>query len=310
MQSMASHRRHVLGALIVGLTLVAAGCGNSGSDGTSGESNGSVTIGAFLPSESKILAGMYEGALQAEGIAVTVRSNLGSREDMQLALERGEIDLYPGYAATELEFVNNKAGEATPDVEATVDKLRERLGPKGATALAPSDAIDANAFAVTKATADKFNLRTLSDVVPVANQLTLGGPLDCPTDPFCQAGLEQAYGLAFKGFLPLDAGGPLTKTNLDQGTVDIALILSSDGAIPAKGYVVLEDDKRLQNADNIVPIIRTKAATERVRKVLDRVSTLLTTEELAALNKRADIDREDPAVLAAEWLTDNGFLED
>ena len=304
---MGFHRRNVFGALIIGLALVAAGCGDSDSDTTSGDAKGTVTIGAFNFSESAILAGMYEGALEADGFAVTVRPNLGNREVVYPALERGEIDLYPGYAATELEFVNKGAGEATPDTQATVDKLRERLAPKGITALDPSSAIDANAFAVTKATAAKFNLKKLSDVAPVANQMTLGGPPECPTRPFCQPGLEKTYGATFKGFLPLDAGGPLTKTALDQGQVDIALIFSSDGAIAAKEYVVLEDDKKLQAADNVVPIIRERAASDDARKALNRVSSLLTTDALIALNKRADIDKEDPKVLAEEWLKDNGF---
>jgi len=304
---MGSHRRHVLGALVVGLALVVAGCGDS--DGTGGDSKDTVTIGAFNFSESAILAGIYEGALEAEGFAVTVRSNLGNREVVYPALERDEIDLYPGYAATELEFVNKAAGEATPDAKATVEKLRERLAPKGLTALEPSEAIDANAFAVTKATADKFNLKKLSDLALVAGQLTLGGPPECPTRPFCQPGLEKTYGLTFKGFLPLDAGGPLTKTALDKGDIDVALIFSSDGAIPAKGYVVLEDDKKLQNADNVVPVIRDKAATEGARKALNRVSALLNTDDLAGLNKRADIDKEDPKVLADEWLKDHGFVK-
>ena len=300
-------------ALAVGmaaLALVATACGSDDDTGSgSGDQKGTVNIGAFNFSESAIIAHMYKGALEAEGYTANVRSNLGTREVVQPALERGEIDLYPGYAATDLEFVNKGAGEATPDAKATVDKLKSRLDPKGITALEPSPAVDQNAFAVTKATADRLRVSKLSDLVPHAAQLTLGGPPECPTRPFCQAGLESKYGLKFKGFKALDAGGPLTKNALANGDVDIALIFSSDGAIPARNFVVLEDDKKLQNADNVVPIVRKSVATGEVATVLNKVSAALTTADLAALNKRADIDKEDPDKLAQEWLTQHNLAK-
>ena len=305
---MSSRRRYAVVAVILGLALVASGCGDDEDETTTpAQQAKEVTIGALNFSESNILAAIYEGALEAEEFRVTVRPNLGSREIVAPALERGEIDLYPGYAATDLEFYNQAAGEATPDPQATVDKLRLRLTAKNLTALEPSPAIDTNAFAVTKATADKYKLTKLSDLAPVAGELRLGGPPECPTRPFCAAGLQKTYGIVFKEFRPLDPGGPLTKTALENGEVDVALIFSSDGAIPAKGFVVLEDDKKLQNADNVVPIIRTGAATEEARQVLNKVSAALTTEDLAELNKRADVDKEDPEVLAKDWLKEHGF---
>ena len=305
---MRSRRRYPVVAVILGLALVASGCGDDDEDETTPAAQAKeVTIGAFNFSESTILASIYEGALRAEGFEVTVRPNLGSREIVAPALERGEIDLYPGYAATDLEFYNQGAGEATPDPEATVDKLRLRLTAKNITALEPSPAIDTNAFAVTKVTAEKYSLKKLSDLAPVAGELRLGGPPECPTRPFCAAGLEKTYGIVFKEFKALDPGGPLSKSALENGDVDVALIFSSDGAIPAKGFVVLEDDRKLQNADNVVPIMRTGKATEEARQVLNKVSAALTTEDLAELNKRADVDKEDPEVLAKDWLKEHGF---
>ena len=304
---MRSRRKYAVVAIALGLALVASGCGDDEDESTGGVPAKEVTIGAFNFSESNILASIYEGALAAEGIKVTVRSNLGSREIVAPALERGEIDLYPGYAATDLEFYNQGAGEATSDPQATVDKLRLRLTAKNITALEPSPAIDTNAFAVTKATAEKYKLTKLSDLAPVAGELRLGGPPECPSRPFCAAGLQQTYGIVFREFKPLDAGGPLSKAALENGDVDVALIFSSDGAVPAKGFVVLEDDKKLQNADNVVPIIRTGAATEEARLALNKVSAALTTEDLAELNKRADVDKEDPEVLAKDWLKEHGF---
>ena len=293
---------------MVVLALMVAGCGDDDDEETTGgQARDTISIGAFNFTESAILAAIYEGALEAEGFTVTVRPNLGSREVVAPALERGEINLYPGYAATELEFFNKSAGEATPDAQVTVEKLRGHLEPKGLTALDPSPAVDANAFAVTRETAQRYNLKTLSDLAPVAGQLVLGGPPECPTRPFCALGLERTYGIKFKEFKQLDAGGPLSKSALDNGDVDVALIFSSDGAIAAKGYVVLEDDKKLQNADNVVPIMTARSATDEVRSVLNRVSAALTTEDLTQMNKRAELDKEDPSVLAEGWLKEHGF---
>jgi osmoprotectant transport system substrate-binding protein len=292
------------------VALLAGACGDSGDDanttGSTTPKKPSITIGAFNFNESAILANIYGKALEAEGYDVTIRPNLGNREVVEPALENGEIDMYIGYAATELEFINKGAGEATSDPDATVAKLNERLGAKDLIALEPSKAIDANAFAVTKATADRYSLKKLSDLAPVASQLTLGGPPECPTRPFCQPGLQSTYGLTFKGFKALDAGGPLSKAALSDGSVDVALIFSSDGAIKDKGFVVLEDDKLLQNADNVVPVLREEIATDEVRTILDGISAKLTTEQLTDLNKRADIDREDPDALAEGWIEEYG----
>lgn len=308
---MRSPRKRLIVAAVVGLALVAAGCssddGSENSAASTTPDKGSVTIGGFNFSESAILAGIYEGALKNAGFEVAVRPNLGSREVVAPALERGEIDLYPGYAATDLEFFNNAAGQATPDPQATTEKLRAALEAKGITALDPSPAANGNAFAVTKATADKYNLKKLSDLAPIGGELILGGPPECPTRPFCQQGLVNTYGITFKNFQSLDAGGPLSVAALENGDVQVALIFSTDASIPGKGFVVLEDDKQLQSADNVVPVIRTEVATEEAREILNRVSAELTTDDLAELNKQADVDKEDPEVLAQSWLDQHGF---
>ena len=307
---MRNRRVAVLLAVLASVSLVASGCGDDededptiGAGQGGGQPKATVTIGAFNFSESAILSHIYAGALRNDGYTANVRANLGSREIVAPALERGEIDLYIGYAATELEFYNSGAGEATADARETTEKLRSRIQPKGLTALQPSSAVDQNAFAVTQATADRLRVRRLSDLAAAAGELTLGGPPECPVRPFCAKGLEDTYGIRFKEFRALDAGGPLTKNALRNGDIDVALLFSSD----ARGFVVLEDDKGLQNADNVVPVIRTAKVDEGARSVLDRVSAALTTEELSDLNDRANTDKEDPEVLALDWLRENGF---
>jgi len=225
------------------------------------------------------------------------------------ALASGQIDFYPGYAATELEFINKGKGEATSDAKATVDKLNTYLSSIGAKALDASPALDANAFAVTKATADKYHLTKISDLAPVAGQLVLGGPTECPTRPFCELGLQNTYGLHFKDFKALDAGGPLTKTALKNGDIDVGLVFSSDGGIAANNFVVLQDDKHLQNADNIVPIIKTAKLNSEVTDIFNKISAALNTADLTGLNKSADIDKQDPGDLAAGWDKDHGFTK-
>jgi osmoprotectant transport system substrate-binding protein len=299
----------LLGVVLLSSAVMAA----CGSDNKTATQTKSVVIGSAPFSESVIVANMYAGALQADGYQVTVRKGLGQREIYLPALQKGGkdngIDLVPEYVGTLLEFVNKNAGEASGDLDASVTKLRARLEPMGLTALTPSPAADQNAFAVSKATADKYKLKKLSDLTPIAGQLTLGAGPECPARPFCQPGLEKTYGLKFKSFKVLDSGGPLTLGALASGDIDVGLVFSSDGGVAARNLVVLEDDKKLQTVDNIVPAIRNDVLDDTIRKDLNKVSAALTTDDLIQLNKRADVDKTDPETLAREWLQQHGFTK-
>jgi osmoprotectant transport system substrate-binding protein len=295
--------------LAIGAVTVFGACGGGAGGNPTTAAKEHITVGGFNFSESSILANMYGKALQSRGYQVSFKLNLGNREVVAPALEKGDIDLYPGYAATELEFFNQKKGEASGDPQANVDKLNTYLKPKNLQALIPSKANDENAFAVTKATAQKYNLSKLSDLASVAGQLTLGGPPECPTRPYCALGLQNTYGIRFKDFKALDAGGPLTKGALEKGDIDVGLVFSSDGAVVAKNFVVLQDDKHLEAADNIVPLIRTKVANSEVVKTLNDIDAALTTDDLTAMNKSADIDKQDPDALASNWLKQHGFTK-
>jgi osmoprotectant transport system substrate-binding protein len=137
----------------------------------------------------------------------------------------------------------------------------------------------------------------------------MGAGPECPTRPFCQPGLEKTYGLKFKAFRVLDSGGAKTMEALSAGDIDVGLVFSSDGAVAARNLVVLEDDKKLQTVDNLIPAIRKDVVDDDIRRVLNRVSAELTTEDLIQLNKRADVDKADPETLAKEWLTEHGFTK-
>src|SRR4051794_33510639 len=156
------------------MAFVAAACGGgSSSSSTKTPAKGQLTIASTNFPENVILANVYGKALRGVGYQVVFRTNLGTRQVIQPALLNGQIDSYPAYAASELEFANNSAGQASPDAQQTVTKLRDLYGPKGVTVLDAAPAIDTNAFAVTKATADKYHLKTISDLKPVSKQLVI-----------------------------------------------------------------------------------------------------------------------------------------
>ena len=295
---------------ILGLSLIASACGSSGGGSPSTTTpKETVTVAGFNFNESTILMNIYGKALAAKGYTVNYKANLGNREIVEPALASGQIDFYPGYAATDLEFINKAKGEANGDAQATTDKLNTYLSSIGAKALTPSPALDGNAFAVTKATAAKYSLTKLSDLTAVASQLTLGGPSECATRPFCQPGLEKTYGAKFKAFKALDADGPLTRAALTGAQIDVGLVFSSDGDLDAKGYVVLQDDKHLEAADNIVPIVRTKVLNSEITTLFNSISAALNTNDLRAMNKSADVDKQDPGDLAATWLKQHSFTK-
>jgi len=140
--------------------------------------------------------------------------------------------------------------------------------------------------------------------------LTLGGPQDCETNPFCIPGLERVYDVDLSDdFTPLDIG--LVPEALENGEIDIALLFSTSGVIADKGWVVLEDDMGLINADNIVPVLSdelVEAYGDAMAEIVNEVSAALSTEELTELNRRFDIAKEDADAIAADWLTSEGLL--
>jgi len=146
------------------------------------------------------------------------------------------------------------------------------------------------------------------DGATIASQLTLGGPPECPERPFCIPGLKESYGVEFGEFLPLDVGGPLTVEALKNGDIDVGLLFSTSSVIGAEGWVVLEDDKSLQTAENITPVVSTEVVDDAITERLNAISAALTTENITELNGRVEIDGEDPADVAADFLESEGLL--
>jgi osmoprotectant transport system substrate-binding protein len=296
-------------AVAVGLALGLAACGG-GNDALRGGSQpnqqASVTVGSTNFSEQLILAQMYAAVLDKAGVKVQTRLNLGNREVVFPALEKGEIDLLPEYSGSVLTFLDKTATQTTAQqVNAALAPL---LDQKGLVALDPSPAEDKDGFAVTRATADRYGLRRLSDLKGKAHQLVIGGPPELKTRPAGIPGLKKVYGIEdFKEFKALDAGGPLTVSALKKGDIDVGRVFTTQGVIAEEGWVVLAEDKPLEPAQNVVPIGRKEAMTEQVRQALNNLSARVTTEELTKLNKLVDVDKQDPERVATQWLTSQGL---
>jgi osmoprotectant transport system substrate-binding protein len=312
-------RRTAKLALLAAAALVITGCSSDSGDSTDGASpgggGGPIVVATTNFSETKILASMYQQVLQANGVEASIKE-LTTREVIIPALQQGEVQLTPEYLGSLTEFLNKEANGtdaaqiATGDAQATYAEAQKLAEPMDLTLLEPSAAQDQNAFAVTQAFADQNGLSTLSQLGTYSQQspITLGGPPECPKRPFCQPGLEETYNVDVGSFVPLDAGGPLTIQALKQDKVNVGLVFSSSGSVAANDLVVLEDDKGLQTAENILPALYTPAVTDTITTALNEVSAALTTDELQQLNSQVEIDRQSPQKVAEQWLTEQGLL--
>lgn len=296
-------RRRLLPCVFVLVGVIAAACGR--------ESGGpTITVGSANFSESVILAEIYAQALEAEGYDVARKLNIGSREVYIPALERGEIDLLPEYTGNLLRFLTGEE-ELPETADAVYQAVAGELDDRNLTALEPSEAEDKDAFAVTKATADRLDLEKVSDLAPHASTLVVGGPPECPQRPACLMGLQDTYGLRFEEFKALDEAGPTTVAALEGGEVDVALLFTTQGVIAEKGFVVLEDDRGIAGFQNIFPVARDEIVEtygDELVTLLNSLTAKLTTEDLTDLNKRADVDKDDPDDIAGSWLRDNGVI--
>ncbi len=305
-------RRFHAGSLagLVGLALLLAACGGNENalrqGGQAGDAK-TVTIGSTNFSEQLILTHMYAAVLQKAGVKVKTRLNLGAREVVFPALEKGEIDLLPEYTGAALSFLDPKATQTKADE--VLAALKQQLAAKQLTALDPTPAQDKDAWAVTQQTAARYHLKTISDLKPVAGQLVVGGPPELKTRPAGLPGLRRLYGIQFKEFRPLDAGGPLTFGALKKGSIQVARVFSTQGRIASDNLVVLQEDKLLEPAQNLVPIGRSGALSDpKVSQALNTLSAKLTTEELTRLNAQVDVEKQDPEQVARTWLQQQGLV--
>ncbi|MFE4860656.1 ABC transporter substrate-binding protein [Streptomyces sp. NPDC056670] len=318
----------VLGTLALAGTLAACGgdslekskdksssSASGGSSSTGGGKKGSLVIGAAGFTESAVLAELYSQVLADAGYSTSV-TTVKNRELYEPALEKGEIDVVPEYAATLTEFLNAKVNGAkakplaSSDVTATVAELSKLAGPRGLKVLPAGEAVDQNAFAVTKEFATKNNLKTLSDLGTSKAKVKIAAGDECKVRPFCEPGLTSKYGIDVTGIDPKGVGTPQAKQAVKDGVDQLVLTTTTDATLDTYGLVLLEDDKKLQNADNVLPVVNAKeAGGQEIADALGKLTKALTTTDLVDLNRKVDAERAKPADVAKAYLQSKGLIK-
>jgi osmoprotectant transport system substrate-binding protein len=269
-----------------------------------------VVVASFNFPESELLAAIYGLAIRQAGVPVRLELDLGPRELVRPALEQGLANLVPEYVGTALNSMQPDAKVAWADTAAVRNALAVAFGDWHIRVLTPAAAQDQNAVVVTRATAARLHLHTVSDLRRVASGLTIGGTPECPKRPYCLPGLRSVYGLKFAAFEPFDTL-PQRVTALLDGVIDVAMLTTTDGNLATGNLVLLADDRHLQPAENVVPVVTDSVAArygKRLTGVLDEVSSRLTTNALLFLNWRVQVAGDDVVAEARAWLERQGIL--
>ena len=306
--------RGISALVVTALAVAAAACGEEFDAGTTADGAGgakaaakqSVTVGSANFPENALLGEIYAGALEAKGLAVATKLNLGSRETLFPALEQGEVTVVPEYTGALLAYLS-KGKASAKETAAQIAALEGTL-PAELQLLEPSEAQDQETVTCRKEVVDRYSLTSLDDLAKVSREITMGGPPELPERPgFGLRGLKEVYGIEFKRFRPLDVSGPLTVSALKEGKVDCANLFSTQSAIAANGFVSLEDPKGIVESEAIVPLIASDAATPEATDALNAVSAKLTTENLKEMVKRVEVDKDDAAEVAQDFLREHGI---
>jgi osmoprotectant transport system substrate-binding protein len=297
-------RTAIAGVAVLGL----AGCGGGGDQLGSNNAGSSpapskvtsITVGSADFSESQLLAEIYGQALAAKGIDVKKKPNIGNRETYMAAIKDGSVDLVPEYTGAALAYFDKNSTETSED--GAYDALKKSVTP-GLEVLDKSPATDEDTIVVTKATADKYNLKSLADLKAVGKELVAGGSSEFKVRSAGLKGLKEKYGVEFKEYKTLDAGGPLSTKALQTNQIQLSNFFTTQSVIKDNGWIQLEDPENILPPNNIVPLIRTDHKAANITDTLNKVSALLTTEDLTELVKRIDVGKEAAKAVATDWLS-------
>ena len=311
-------------ALILSLALAACGGSNDETTASGGEEGGggaivsnpengsvSLTIGSKNFAESEITGEIYAQGLEAAGYKVKTELSLGSETIALKTLKQGEISGYPEYTSTALESLFGLEPEEVPsDATEAWEKANEEFEKEGLTAFEPTPFASANAVGTTKEKAEDLGLKTISDLEGVSEELSLYGSPECRQRSDCLAGLEQFYGLKFKEFKPVDIG--LRYTVLENGQADLSILFTTDPQLSGENakFVILEDDKEVFPAGNVIFVTRQSVAAEAgpdYEKTILQVQEGLTLKVMQELNARVELEKETPKQVAAAYLEEEGF---
>ena len=297
--------RRKLAVGLITLVLLVAGCDRDQAPARPSEDprRPTIQLASFDFPESELLAQLYGQALVEHGFPVEQVVQLGAREVVAPALEQGKVDMVPEYLGSALNFLNDRDRVATADPALTHARLEQAFAPRGVSVLAYAPAQDRNGFVVTGDMARRRGLEKLSDLVPMAGQLSFGGPPECAQRALCLKGLEDVYKLRFKRFEAMPSRS-VTAAALQTGEIDVGMIDTTDPNLAKSDLIQLADDKRLQPADNVVPVVRRvvlDAYGPPLVRLVNAVSAQLTTPELAKLNLQV-ADGRPAAEVAAGWL--------
>lgn len=310
--------RRAFGALAagVGLTVALSACAGSSdplssapaSGGSSGGAGTALVIGSADFPESQIVAELYAGALNGAGVTASTKPNIGSREVYFKAVQDGSVDIVPDYSGNLLLHVSKDATEVSAEdiYKALSDKL-----PEGLAVLEPSKAEDKDAMVVTKATAEKYQLKSIEDLAKVCSEIVVGAPATFAERAYGLPGLKKNYDCVPKKLEPFsDGGGAVTLKALLSDQVQVADIYTTTPSIADNDLVVLEDPKNNFIAQQVLPLYNKAKMTDKAKAALNAVSKILTTEDLINLNRAVSgSQKQNPKDAAAAWLKDRGLVK-
>lgn len=310
----------VLAAFAFPLTLAA--CGDDDGDAASTTStsaaitgnpdNGDVelTIGSKNFTEQKILGEIYAQALAAAGYDVSTELNLGDEKTALKALQDGQISAYPEYTGTALlSFFDVPADKLPTDPTEAYEQANAEFTKDGITALPPTPFTSSNEVAVTKETAEKLDLETISDLQGKEADLTLYGSPECRQRRDCLLGLQELYDLDFGSFVPVDIAQ--RHEVLKSGDADVSIVFTTDPQNKRDGFVLLRDDKGMfppYNSTFLVKDSTVEQAGPDLAATVEKVNEDLTAEVMQELNARVDLDKETPKQAAASYLQQYGLV--